>query len=388
MKISILTPDLSLNGLGRAYLLAKILQRKYDVEIVGPIFGKKIWKPITNDSSITYKSIIMKRTIKPYFQIKKILKKIDGDVIYASKPLFFSFGIALLKKLHINKPVILDIDDWELGFRKYHFKNRELISRFKFFVSSSIFFYDVNSYWNSLIFEKLINFADEITVSNTFLQEKFGGTLIYHARDTKNFNPDLFDKKQIIKKYEITRGKKVIMFFGTPRKHKGIDDLIKAISLIKNRDMVFIIVGINFEDKYCKDLVQTCKKLFKGHFKAFGLQPFESVPEFLAMADIVVIPQRKSFGTIGQIPAKVFDAMAMGKPIIATNVSDLPIILENCGWIIESGNVVQLSETIKHILDNPYKSQEMGIQARKKCIENYSWDIAEKILLKLFGKYE
>ena len=42
MKISILTPDLSHNCLGRAYLLAKILQRHYEVEIIGPVFGNGI----------------------------------------------------------------------------------------------------------------------------------------------------------------------------------------------------------------------------------------------------------------------------------------------------------------------------------------------------------
>ena len=52
MKISILTPDLSHNCLGRAYLLAKILQRHYEVEIVCPIFGDGIWEPVANDKSI------------------------------------------------------------------------------------------------------------------------------------------------------------------------------------------------------------------------------------------------------------------------------------------------------------------------------------------------
>ena len=42
MKISILSPDLSQNCLGRAYLLAKILQSHYEVEIIGPVFGNGI----------------------------------------------------------------------------------------------------------------------------------------------------------------------------------------------------------------------------------------------------------------------------------------------------------------------------------------------------------
>jgi len=52
MKISILTHDLSHNCLGRAYLLAKILQRHYEMEIIGPMFGEEIWKPVADKWSI------------------------------------------------------------------------------------------------------------------------------------------------------------------------------------------------------------------------------------------------------------------------------------------------------------------------------------------------
>ena len=61
MKISILTPDFSSNCFGRAWLLAKVLQRHYEIEIVGPIFGDGIWKPVADDKSINYKYIILKK---------------------------------------------------------------------------------------------------------------------------------------------------------------------------------------------------------------------------------------------------------------------------------------------------------------------------------------
>lgn len=95
MKISILTPDLSHNCLGRAYLLAKILRRHYEVEIVGPIFGDGIWEPVANDKSIAYKFVKIHGRFKAYWQIRELFKKIDGDVIYASKSLFTSFGVGL-----------------------------------------------------------------------------------------------------------------------------------------------------------------------------------------------------------------------------------------------------------------------------------------------------
>lgn len=64
----------------------------------------------------------------------------------------------------------------------------------------------------------------------------------------------------------------------------------------------------------------------------------------------------------------------MAKPIITTNVSDLPEILDGCGWIVEPENPEQLAQAIQYVLNNPQEAEEMGRKARKKCIEKYSWD--------------
>ncbi len=388
MKISILTPDLSGNSLGRAYLLAKILQKHYEVEIIGPMFGEGIWKPVANDKSVIYNAVKISGRLKPYWQIGELIKKIDGDIIYASKPLFSSFGNGLLKKVLKKKPLILDIDDWQMGFIREDYSRLSIYRRFIFIASSTLYFYSLGSYWNSLINEKLINFADEITVSNNFLKEKFGGAIIWHVRNTEIFDPAKFDKYILREKYQIEKNKKVVMFFGTPRAHKGIEDLIKAIDSIKNSNIILVIVGIDERDQYCRNLAQTAKELLGKRFKGFGLQPFDKVPEFLAMVDIVVIPQRRNLATVGQVPAKVFDAMAMAKPIIATDVSDLAEILDGCGWIVEPGKPEQLAQTIKYVLDNSGEAVEMGRKARQKCIEKYSWDAMEKVLVNMFEKYE
>lgn len=80
--------------------------------------------------------------------------------------------------------------------------------------------------------------------------------------------------------------------------------------------------------------------------------------------------------------------MARAKPIIATNVSDLPEILDGCGWIIEPENSDKLAKTIEYVIDNPEEAEILGKKARNKCIENYSWDTMGKVLVKIFKKYE
>lgn len=376
MKISILSPDLSSNCLGRAHLLAKILQRRYEVEIAGPVFGDGIWPPIKDDNSISYKSIKFKNRLSAITKVKKLIYMIDGDVIYVSKPLFTSLFIALLIKLLTKKPTILDIDDWEMGMAIENIKKK-----FKF--------YKIIKYLNSFFCEKLIHFADDITVSNRFLQRKFGGKLIWHVRDTVVFNPAKIEKNAYRKKYNIDISQNIVMFLGTPRIYKGIEDLINATKLLLKNNVALVIVGIDSKNQYCQEIVAKGKKeLSENNFYHYELQQFHKVPQFLAMADIIVIPQKKGSATIGQIPAKVFDAMAMAKPIIATNVSGLPEILDKCGWIVATDNPKQLADSIQYVIDNPQEGKRKGLKARNTCKSKYSWDAMEIILFNLFKKYE
>ena len=465
MKISILSSDLSHNCLGRAYLLAKILQRHYKVEIVGPDMGEGIWQPVINDTSIDYKSVHIDGGFDPCIHIDELIQNIDGDVIYASKPLYTSFGVGMLIKLIQDKPLILDIDDWELGFKIKNYENlnifgsaRAFVSFFLFrygmgrywnslfeenlvslskgitvpgkllnnrfkgvenidkfsivndifggktgfakkrnitlsrsgrvFISSRLFRYGMRSYWNILLMEKLAVFADEITVSNRFLKNKFGGTIIYHGRDVEAFNPDKFCNDSLREKYGIEKSCKIVMFVGSPKSHKGIDDLIKAVSLINDKNILLVVVGMDDKSKYCKQLSETAKGIINGRFKEFGLQPFDKIPEFLAMADVVVIPQRKNLSTMGQMPAKVFDAMAMAKPIIVSDVCDLSEIIDGCGWVVPPGSPGELAVRIRYVLNHPDEAEEMGNRARRKCMERYSWNAIEEICLKLFRNYE
>ena len=108
--------------------------------------------------------------------------------------------------------------------------------------------------------------------------------------------------------------------------------------------------------------------------KVLGPQPFKDTPKFVAAADLVVLFQSASPAAQGQLPAKVFDAMSMAKPIIASSVSDLPVILEGCGEIVEPGDVDSLARAIAVLLDDPGRASELGRRARQKCLAEYSYD--------------
>jgi glycosyltransferase involved in cell wall biosynthesis len=368
-------------------LLAKIVQKYYEVEIVGPVFDDGIWKPLSRLTDVNYKLVEIKGKVFPYSQLKTLIGKISGDIVYVSKPLFTSFFIGLIESKKRRKPLVLDIDDWELGFVQESLRSLNLADSLMSLGYSAIFPYKIESYWNRFFCEKLIPLANEITVSNSFLHNKFGGTIIWHGRDTKTFNPNRFNKELLREKYALDRDKKIVIFFGTPRPYKGLDDLIKAVNLIREPNILLIVVGLG-KDEYSRKIVRMGKQFLGNKFMAFGLQPFEKVPEFLAVSDVVCIPQRISSSTIGQVPAKVFDAMAMAKPIVSTAVSDLPDILDDCGWIVKPMSPKQLAEAIYYVISNSKEAEKMGWNAHEKFVRKYSWDAMAQTLLPILKKYE
>lgn len=366
MKISILNFDLSNNSLGRAYILAKILSRRYEVEIIGPQFGNSMWSPVANDKTIKY--TVLFKSLK---DLKNNLKQIDGDIIYAIKPYGTSYGYALLKKLLNKKPVILDEDDWDFGF----YIDKPIIQIVKEFLHVDIF--NINNPLYIYILGKLAFIADSVTVSSTFLQKKFGGTIIPHARDEEMFNIDQKKVDELKKEYN-PEGNKIIMFYGSVRKHKGIDIIIDALDTLNYKNVTFMIVGV---DKDSQQFIPN-----RTYIKTLPPQNFDILPNILSLADLVVLPQKKSTASLGQVPAKIFDAMALGKPIIASNISDIPLILKGCGLIFEPEDIVELSNNIKYIIDNPIEALNFGKKAKEKFLLHYSFNAVENTLFKVIKK--
>ncbi|AEH25424.1 glycosyltransferase [Pyrococcus yayanosii] len=382
MKITIITPDFSHNCLGRAWTLAKILEKTYDVEIVGPLFGKDLWEPLKN-IDIPYRYVRVNKVGYSFpTYLKKILTLIDGDLVYSSKLYLSSFVPAVIAKEKLQIPHILDIDDWERGFVMNALRNKSLITRFTYYSISTAFWGHLSSYWQKYIPEKLSYLPDAITVSNSFLKRKFGGSIIWHTRDEKIFDPKLYTPENSKRSIGINDNLKVVLFFGTPKPYKGVEDLINAMALVDQKDVVLVIAGLG-NDPYSRYVRELGRKQLGEKFIGIGNVPFHKIPEIVSIADVYVIPQKKSPATVGQMPAKVFDAMAMAKPIVATNVSDLPYVLKKCGIIVEPGDIEKIAEEIKFLLENPSIAKKLGKKCHYRFIREFSLSAMKTVIKKV-----
>jgi glycosyltransferase involved in cell wall biosynthesis len=165
------------------------------------------------------------------------------------------------------------------------------------------------------------------------------------------------------------------------RSHKGVENIIEAIKVLNDKRIKLVIFGTE------NDRIRQLKESDPEIIRFLGPADFDSLPEKLSMADLVVLPQKDEPMARGQVPAKLIDAMAMAKPIISTNISDIPKILEGCGIVVEPDDVNALAKSIKYLLENPKEAEEMGRAARKKCEKYFSYEAVGKILYNIFDGY-
>jgi len=368
VKTSVLCFDVSDNAVGRAWLLARLLEPLGTVEIVGPRFGPAVWEPLAEEP-VPVRSLPGGRLPAFAARLPGLARLADGDLLYASKPRLTSAGIGYLARLAGHRPLLLDIDDWEVGFflrgglwgtigRTMNLSNPKGLT------------------WTWLM-ERLRGFADGITVASRFLEQRFGGVLIPHVRDTDRWAPGRVDPQPARERLGVDK-ERVVMFLGTPRAYKGVLDLAAAVDQLGRPDVVLALVGTD-------PASETGRAVAARHAatRLVGHIPIAQVPAYLGAADVVVVPQRDSSDTRGQVPAKLFDAMALGRPVVSTRVSMIPEILEGCGLLVEPGDVDGLGAAIARLLDRPDEARALGEAARRRAVERYSFEAARRALFPL-----
>jgi glycosyltransferase involved in cell wall biosynthesis len=366
MRVSAIMPNLATNHIVRVAPIVKALARDHEVELIGFLKrGEVLFPPFAREFDYRIVGWDEREGFVP--ALRALQQAITGDVLYAFQPATLSYGGALLHKLRRRGlPLILDMTDWEVwGMYQNGGGLRHGVQVARTLLGSG--WRAPNSWKYRYLVDKLIRFADAKTVVATFLQRRYGGVLLRHGPDTSAFDPARFDGRALREKWGLGRDLKIILFGGTPSAWKGVDQLLAALELIGNPGVKVVAAG---------------KPMATPHDAVIhvGFVPHGVMPELLAMADLVVLPQRRHPMAEAQIPNKLFEAMAMAKPVVAYGVGDVPEVLAGCGIVVEPEDVAALADGIQRILDDPVGAREMGWRAREKCMAEYSWDAIARVL--------
>jgi glycosyltransferase involved in cell wall biosynthesis len=163
--------------------------------------------------------------------------------------------------------------------------------------------------------------------------------------------------------------KKLIIYTGSLAEFQGVGFLLKAMSevLKEVKDSILLLVGNTNVSKYTKmsyELGIQDNVLFTGE------RPFSEVPDFLATADVAVIPRTNCPG----IPQKLTNYMAAEKAIVCFEGSAKLLSNGQNGLIVRNGDTKQLADAIIKVLKNRELMNELGMNAKRTIIGKYDWD--------------
>ena len=361
--ISFFVNDLATNAIVRAAPLAEALRQEgHQVEIIGFVInGTDVYAPYRD--RFLYKTIQIKGTLRG--QIQKLARMAEGDLIYACKPLITTFLPALLSsRLGLRRPLLLDVEDDELWLDNE--PSFTPITKMKKIL---------RQYWNlrkTYAIQPLTRFASAVTVVGRTLQRRYGGVIILHGPDEGVYDPTRpeLDTYSCRKRFKLPLDDPLVLFAGIPHKHKGLDMLIDSLRDSRLRHLKVVLAGPVDHPAFL-----SAKNMLPGRVLHLGVVTNDQMPQLLAAINIVPTPQLINDFTEAQIPAKLLEAMAMGKSVVASRVSDLPILLgehdvQPRGWIHTPGDVNGLADCLANILNNPEEARRRGRAAREYFVAN------------------
>jgi len=178
--------------------------------------------------------------------------------------------------------------------------------------------------------------------------------------------------------------KKILLYTGsfkTSGFEKGIVDILKALSILNDANVIFLAVGGSRADiKYYENITSEFKVREQAFF--YERQNQEKLALFQRAADLLLMPFPKiAHYEFFMTPLKMFEYLAAGRPIIA---SDLPSIREilnegNC-LFCRPGDPDDLAKKIKQALNDPVLADKISRQAVLDS-EQYGWNKRAKKIL-------
>lgn len=199
--------------------------------------------------------------------------------------------------------------------------------------------------------------------------------IIPNAIDTNKFVPN----NQNLLKDRWNLSSPIILYVGRFSEVKGIRILLKAFPAVLKAlpEVKLVLVG----GGPLETEITAVEKHLRGHIFCIPFVPNDIMPYIYPGCDVVVLPSlEERFGNV------TLEAMASGKPVVGSGIGGMldTISHEETGLHVQPGNSKQLSESIIRIMKNDSFRKELGQNARKKALKEYSSNVVVKRIEQLY----
>ncbi len=215
----------------------------------------------------------------------------------------------------------------------------------------------------------------------------------WNGVDSNKYDPQSISSERRInfrRRYGVSDNENLLFFIGRLVTVKGVDNLIRAMPSILEDfpNTKLLILGIGDMENQLRSLVNELGLKEKVILRTEFVSEEERILHYAA-ADIVVLPSLyEPFGIV------CTEAMSMAKPVVAgargTNGMREQIVTsgdEQCGIHINPFDPDDIAWGVKQVLESRDRNILMGKKARKRVIEQFSWDVVTDKTLKIYKEF-
>jgi glycosyltransferase involved in cell wall biosynthesis len=107
-----------------------------------------------------------------------------------------------------------------------------------------------------------------------------------------------------------------------------------------------------------------------------GTVPHDQIPDWLAAADIAVMPYPKLAKELWFSPLKMYEYMSAGKAIVASRAGQIAEVIsdDHTGVLVDPGDTVSFAQALVRLLTDEGQRSRLGMNARRQAVEHHSWD--------------
>jgi len=307
------------------------------------------------------------------FLTRKIYKLALGqkaDIYHFHDPELVPWMIKLKKKT--GAKIIYDIHE---DYAKGVFYKEWIPKIFQKFISLFFGYYEKLS---SRKFDFII--AATLSIGNVFKETE-------KVIIVRNFPViDRFLPRKLSSKNKLRDKNFSIIYIGGVSKVYGIAQIVKALEYFSLDSNVRVsLIGKFSSPDYQKEIM-SLEGFKKINYLGWVIP--KMIPSYLSQADAGIVCVPPNPNSLESEPNKLFEYMAAGIPVIASNFTLWKEIIEgnNCGVCVNPLEPKDIAEAIKYLIDNPKKAQKMGENGRKAVLEKYNWGIESKKIVELYKR--
>ncbi len=191
-------------------------------------------------------------------------------------------------------------------------------------------------------------------------------------------------------KLSISEGQRVVFALGRIVLKKGFDILIQALPSVREKcpQTTVIIGGDGTDLTRLKALAK--EKGVSDIIRFPGTINRLEIPIYFYLCDLFVLPAVVDpKGNMDGCPIVILEAMACGKPVVSSEISGIPIVVQNgkTGFLVEEKKPDALAAAIVSLLKNPAKREQFGKAAQQRIRHELTWTKTIEQFIDIYQKH-